>query len=59
MILLQPNKKRREPGIKCHAENYDAQQADKALNMTHHVPLRQTVAELRPKIGVMILVQQN
>jgi hypothetical protein len=24
-ILLQQNKKRREPGKKCHARNYDAQ----------------------------------
>jgi hypothetical protein len=33
MILVQQNKKRRGPRKKCHARNYDAQEAGKTLNI--------------------------
>jgi hypothetical protein len=37
MILLQQNKKRREPGKKCHARNYDAQEAGKASSQVKFI----------------------
>ena len=51
MILLQQNKKRREPKEKCparHARTIMYSEADKAFNRNaHHVPLRQSVEERR------------
>jgi hypothetical protein len=47
MILLQQNKKGRGPGKKCHARNYDAQQASKALKITH---IMCRLSRLLPKI---------
>ena len=44
MILVQPNKKRREPGEQGHARTRMHWEADKALKMrAHHVPFRQII----------------
>jgi chorismate mutase len=50
MILLQQNKRRREPGKKCHARTMMHSKSVKLQHNAHHVSLSQTVAELRPKI---------
>jgi hypothetical protein len=51
LILLQQNKKKPEPG-KMSRYNYDATTVNRQRfqHNTHHVPFRQTVVELRPKI---------
>jgi hypothetical protein len=44
MIVLQPNKKRREPGEQCHAWTMMHREADKTLKKSaHHVPLIKTL----------------
>ena len=51
-VPSEQNKKRRESGGKMSRQNYDSQEVDKDFKMnSHHVPLRQIFAEIRPEMN--------